>query len=204
MIKQITVTGRIILNKYKKLSLVYVEDLLQFISNLNFSITPLNIIKKINFNLLRKSRGLIISGGGDIHKVSKNKIDKVRDNIELKLYNFFKKKNKPILAICRGHQLLINFNGGTLKIIKNHVKKNHDLKISNSRFLKTRKINVNSFHKYGTLNNLDGFNKVGFHKDGTIEIHEHKTKKILCFMFHPERQMKSKKEVFRDIIKFFK
>ena len=74
MTKQLTVTGRIITNKYKKLSIVYDQDLLDFVSKLNFSITPLNLNNKINYSLLKKSKGLIISGGGDIYKISKKKI----------------------------------------------------------------------------------------------------------------------------------
>lgn len=204
MTKQLTVTGRIITNKYKKLSIVYDQDLLDFVSKLNFSITPLNLNNKINYSLLKKSKGLIISGGGDIYKISKKKIDKIRDNIELKLYNYFKKNNKPILAICRGYQLIINFNAGTIKKIKNHVRKSHDLNVINSNFISLRKINVNSFHNFGLFNNVNNFKKIAFHKDGSIEILEHKTKKILCVMFHPERVMKSKKNILSDMVKFFK
>ena len=204
MTKQLTVTGRIITNKYKKLSIVYDQDLLDFVSKLNFSITPLNLNNKINYSLLKKSKGLIISGGGDIYKISKKKIDKIRDNIELKLYNYFKKNNKPILAICRGYQLIINFNAGTIKKIKNHVRKSHNLNVINSNFISLRKINVNSFHNFGLFNNVNNFKKIAFHKDGSIEILEHKTKKILCVMFHPERVMKSKKNILSDMVKFFK
>ena len=204
MIKQLTVTGRIIVNKYKKLSIVYDKDLLDFVSKLNFTITPLNLDNKINYNLLKESKGLIISGGGDIYKVSKKKIDKIRDDIELKLYNYFKKQNKPILAICRGYQLIINFNGSSVKKIKDHVRKSHDLKIINSKFINLKKINVNSFHKFGLFNNVNNFKKTGFHNDGSIEILEHKTKKILCVMFHPERTMKSQKKIFSEIIKFLR
>ena len=204
MTKQLTVTGRIITNKYKKLSIVYDQDLLDFVSKLNFSITPLNLNNKINYSLLKKSKGLIISGGGDIYKISKKKIDKIRDNIELKLYNYFKKNNKPILAICRGYQLIINFNAGTIKKIKNHVRKSHNLNVINSNFISLRKINVNSFHNFGLFNNVNNFKKIAFHKDGSIEILEHKTKKILCVMFHPERVMKSKKSILSDMVKFFK
>ena len=41
-------------------------------------------------------------------------------------------------------------------------------------------------------------------KDGSIEIAEHKKKKILCLMFHPERAMKSQQQILKSIKKFFK
>ena len=40
--------------------------------------------------------------------------------------------------------------------------------------------------------------------DGSIEIAAHKSKKILCLMFHPERTMKSKSLILNSIKKFFK
>lgn len=204
MIKQLTVTGRIIINKQKKMSIIYDQELLDFVSKLNFSITPLNLNNNINYDLLKQSKGLIMSGGGDIYNVSKKKIDKIRDNIELKLYNYFKKNNKPILAICRGFQLVINFNGGTIKKIRNHVRKSHDVKVIKSNYIRLKKINVNSFHKFGLFDNVNDFRKTGVHRDGSIEILEHKTKKILCVMFHPERMMKSKIKIFSEIVKFFR
>ena len=39
--------------------------------------------------------------------------------------------------------------------------------------------------------------------DGSIEIAEHKNKKILCLMFHPERSMVSKKIILKYLKNFF-
>ena len=48
-----------------------------------------------------------MTGGGDIYKYSKKKMINM-NNFEIKLFNYFYKANKPILAICRGYQLIMN------------------------------------------------------------------------------------------------
>ena len=68
---------------------------------------------------LKQLDGLLLIGGEDIsstcfnNKPSENK----RDDFEIKIYNFFKKLNRPILGICRGLQLINVAEGGTLKNI---------------------------------------------------------------------------------------
>ena len=66
--------------------------------------------------------GLVLHGGVDISSSSYNEkpindeflVDKKRDNYELKLIELCFKKNKPILGICRGAQILNVFLGGSL------------------------------------------------------------------------------------------
>ncbi len=80
--------------------------------------------------------GILFSGGNDIgprrygQEINgAEEISEARDNFELILMQRFLKTNKPILAICRGHQLLNVFMGGTLF---------QDLKHSNREVLKHR------------------------------------------------------------------
>ena len=113
------------------------------------------------------------------------------------------KKNKPILAICRGFQLIADIHGIKLEKINNHVRKFHSLKIGKSKFIKDKTLKVNSYHNYCIKNLPKSFVKVSNTKDGSIEIAEHKSKKILCLMFHPERKMKSKKKILKSIKNFF-
>ena len=68
--KYLTVTGKIKLNKYGKIELTYDQELLNFLNKLNFNISVLNTDKKLNYKALKKSKGLIISGGGNIYKIS--------------------------------------------------------------------------------------------------------------------------------------
>ena len=74
MMKYLTVTGKININKYGKKELLYDEEILKFINELNFNISVLSFNKKIDLRSLKKSNGLILTGGGDIYKYSKKKL----------------------------------------------------------------------------------------------------------------------------------
>ena len=203
--KSIILSSKLIIDKYGKVNFLTDEDLLNYINKLGLNILPLSIKKnQINSENLRLAKGLILSGGGDIYKYKKNKINKLRDSIEIKLFNYFSKKNLPILLICRGFQLMIDMHKIKLFKQKNHVRKSHLLKLSNSKFLKHSKLSVNSYHNYSIKKLPVNYINVASTKDGSIEIAEHKSKKILGLMFHPERNMKSKELVLKSIKNFFK
>ena len=203
--KSIILSSKLIIDKYGKVNFLTDEDLLNYINKLGLNILPLSIKKnQINTENLRLANGLILSGGGDIYKYKKNKINKLRDSIEIKLFNYFFKKNLPILLICRGFQLMIDMHKIKLFKQKNHVRKSHLLKLSNNKFLKHSKLSVNSYHNYSIKKLPVNYINVASTKDGSIEIAEHKSKKILGLMFHPERNMKSKDLVFKSIKNFFK
>ena len=203
--KSIILSSKLIIDKYGKVNFLTDEDLLNYINKLGLNILPLSIKKnQINSENLRLAKGLILSGGGDIYKYKKNKINKLRDSIEIKLFNYFSKKNLPILLICRGFQLMIDMHKIKLFKQKNHVRKSHLLKLSNSKFLKHSKLSVNSYHNYSIKKLPVNYINVASTKDGSIEVAEHKSKKILGLMFHPERNMKSKELVLKSIKNFFK
>ncbi len=66
--------------------------------------------------------GVVISGGGDIdpqcygaeRSVYTEGVDAVRDEVELQLARWAVAEDKPLLAICRGHQILNVALGGSL------------------------------------------------------------------------------------------
>lgn len=202
--KSITLSPKIIIDKYQKINFQIDQDLNFFLKELGFSLRPI-VFKRnnVDFKNLENSKGLILAGGGDLYKYKKNKVNKIRDNYEKKLFKYYYKKNKPILAICRGFQLVADIYGIKLEKINNHVKKFHLLKIGKSKFIKDKTLSVNSYHNYCIKDLPKSFIKVSNTKDGSIEIAEHKSKKILCLMFHPERKMKSKKNILKSIKNFF-
>jgi len=202
--KTLTLSSKITIDKHQRINFHIDQDLGNFMNKLNLNLTPISLKKNnIDFKNLEKTNGLILAGGGDLYRYKKNKVNKIRDNYEKKLFRYYFKKNKPILAICRGFQLIADMHGIKLKKINNHVKKFHLLKINKSRFLSDKKLSVNSFHNYSIKELPKNFIKISNTSDGSIEIAEHKFKKILCIMFHPERKMKSSKNIFKSIKNFF-
>jgi len=202
--KTVVLSSKISIDRYKKINFLIDEDLSKFINVLNLELIPISFKKKqINLKHMNTSNGLILAGGGDIYKYNKISINKIRDEYEKRLFKYFLKKNKPILLICRGFQLIADLYGTKLQKIKNHVKKFHLLNVIDSKYIKKSKIKVNSFHNFSIKTLPKDFKIISITKDDSIEIAEHKSKKILCLMFHPERKMPSQKILLKSIKNFF-
>lgn len=176
--------------------------------------------------LVKTTDGLLLTGGGDIDPTlySEEKdeksgsfnpeipmsIDKLRDEIELKLIKHFHKAKKPILGICRGCQLINIFFGGTLhqdlsKVLGNtdvHFnpkgekeldKYYHGVKLvkgSNiSRLIKTQIFEVNSFHHQAIDKLGEGLIVSARSSDGIIEAieSERSNQFVLGIQWHPEQ-----------------
>lgn len=203
--KTIILSTRIIIDQYKKISFQIDEDLSNFINYLNLQFLPIGLKKnKLMLDNIKKADGLILAGGGDLFKHHKDKSNLIRDNYEKKLFNYFLKKNKPILTICRGFQLIAQLNKIKLHKINHHVKKNHLLYLKKSKYINYKSLTVNSYHNYCLKELPNEYLNISNTKDGSIEIAEHKYKKILCLMFHPERPMRSQQQILKSIKKFFK
>ena len=202
--KTLLLSPKISIDKHKKINFHIDQDLSNFLNHLQAKIIPI-VLKnyKLDLNSIKSADGLILAGGGDISKKQKTKVNKIRDSYEKKLFKYYYKRNKPILAICRGFQLIVDIYGIKLEKINNHVRKFHSLKIGRSKFIKEKTLKVNSYHNYCIRDLPKSFIKISNTKDGSIEIAEHKSKKILCLMFHPERKMKSKKNILKSIKNFF-
>ncbi len=181
----IAVTPYIYLNKYNKICFSINKEWSGFSSKLNSDILMLCDYSRFKKVVSRKEiKVVVLSGGGDISKIKNTKINKLRDNFEYNLTKYCFKKKIPIIAVCRGFQLLAAQEGCELKKKK---------ETSNSHYIKVKingnynNLRVNSFHKYKIFNLNSNFDVLGKCEDGSIEIASHKKKKLLCLMMHPER-----------------
>lgn len=157
--------------------------------------------------------GLVLIGGTDIHS---NRYGQEmlpteqlpileRDDFEFAFLEMFLERRKPILAICRGHQVLNVLLGGSLiqdipsKLGPVHhlqtpgsVSVAHQVRIEENsllhRVLGATVIDVNSFH-HQTLDKLgSGLQAVGWSEEGLIEVIEHDSHPyLLSVQWHPER-----------------
>jgi len=207
MIKNVFITPKLEFNKYKKIEIILDKDWFSYLNSINLrGFTGFfDKISEINY-LSQYFDGLIVSGGGDVYKNKKTKLNKLRDNFELKLINSFLKNKKTILCICRGFQLYSNHLGNNIfKKNKNHVKTQHTIySVKQNSLFKFKKLNTNSFHNYSiqkTSNKLENF---FISKDGCIEISKLKSKNLFCFMFHPERKNKDQEKINLILRKIFK
>lgn len=147
--------------------------------------------------LIRRLDGLLLTGGGDLDPVRFNGrphpkvygISPERDILELQLIEEILETNKPLMAICRGIQVLNVAFGGTLHThiadqVKNALK--HDWfpgyprdKLAHTVSLKCEsllhdifgadEIPVNSLHHQGIAQVGEGLEAIGFAPDGLVE-----------------------------------
>lgn len=154
--------------------------------------------------------GLLLAGGGDVDPAyfgqenqGSTEIDRPRDAAELALAEAYLSAGKPILGICRGHQVLNIALGGTL--IQDLPA---DLKLFHSQDPDTRADRIHPVRAtegsllcqfYGPLFSVTSTHHqvvdqlgTGLHvtarsEAGLAEAMEHKSLPVLCVQFHPER-----------------
>ncbi|MCB9357091.1 MAG: gamma-glutamyl-gamma-aminobutyrate hydrolase family protein [Calditrichaeota bacterium] len=171
--------------------------------------------------------GLVLIGGVDVQPERYGQIAEAteqtpvpeRDEFEFEFLNVFWEREKPILAICRGFQVLNIFFGGTLvQDIPSHLGPVHHLQspgsttiahsvrleegsLLHSVFGETQ-IDVNSFH-HQTIEKLGrGLKAVGWSDEGLIEVIEHEANScLLAVQWHPERMRDSEQQL--QLFKYF-
>ena len=154
--------------------------------------------------------GLLLTGGGDIEPSlfsaqndGSEDIDYDRDLAELELLGAFLALNKPVLGICRGHQVINVGLGGTLKqhigddLCRFHRRTpDHDgdkvhsvYSVENSWYRETygTVFSVNSSHHQALDRLGEGLTPVLWSESGVIEAVEHASFPIISTQFHPER-----------------
>ncbi len=151
--------------------------------------------------------GLVLVGGDDMDPAlfgQKNThsrgIDRARDNAELALLDAFCGARKPVLAICRGHQVVNVWLGGGLiqdlgpKLVPFHQKEEGDqvhlvrtAEGSLLRRLYGPVFPVNSSHHQGLGQLGRGLAASAWSEAGVIEAVEHASLPLISVQFHPER-----------------
>tara|TARA_B100000787_G_scaffold169685_1_gene161711 strand:- start:1356 stop:1976 length:621 start_codon:yes stop_codon:yes gene_type:complete len=204
MIKKIGITQKMLTTK-NGICFQLDKDWFDYFSKFNAILIPIGF-DKFNDRKIEKLNldGIIVSGGGNIFNLEKNIINFQRDNFEKKIISKFQKKNKPILLVCRGFQLLANSYGSKIIKIDNHVKVMHKIFLLKKLFSeKKNNFITNSFHNYGFKKIGKKFEVLGMSKDGSIEFAKVKKFKTYCMMFHPERYNIDQSSIDKLIKKIF-
>jgi len=131
--------------------------------------------------------GFILSGGNDLcSQVNGGNSFFKRDQLENKILEFVISKRIPLLGVCRGMQVLVEYFGGELMVVEHHVNVLHSLEIKNKDIFSFPK-KVNSFHNYGVRHAPNELEVLAHSKDGFIEAVKHREHRVVGIMWHPER-----------------
>ena len=203
--KKILISPFVEINKHKKIVLSLNLEWFAYLKKLKFKVSIFNPYLSTS-SQIKNIDIIIISGGGDIHKIKKNKINLFRDRFEKKIIKESIKKKIPIIAICRGFQLISSlFNNKAKNLIKTkkHKNTNHLIAFENKNSIYDKnEITVNSYHNIAIKKLNNKFEIIAKSKDDNIEIAQLKNKKILGLMFHPERKNKDQPAIDKIIKKF--
>lgn len=146
--------------------------------------------------------GLLLPGGGDMEpwrygqvNTASRDLEPERDQLELELVDAFTAVEKPVLGICRGHQVLNVFFGGTLlQDLPGHnavdgKDRRHEVRTASSflRDLYGERCMVNSAHHQAVDRLGSGLEALQWTGDGTVEALRHRALPIWGVQWHPER-----------------
>ncbi|MFN2364039.1 MAG: gamma-glutamyl-gamma-aminobutyrate hydrolase family protein [Halarsenatibacteraceae bacterium] len=198
-----------------------------------FIISPINDDEYLS-SALDKCEGVLLTGGGDINPELYEEtqldscmlVNSFRDEFELKVLNLALKKDKPILGICRGLQLINVYYGGSIyqNIDLLNLKKEH-FNLDKEKDFIAHQVNINkASHLYSALNkNMietnslhhqainklgDGLSITAKSEDGLIEGIEVQNKELVfAVQWHPEMMFEKyaeQKNIFSYFIDYIK
>ena len=163
-------------------------------------------VLSMDLTLARACDGLLLPGGGDADPAlygqenrGSNPPDHERDRDELELIGQFMAQGKPILGICRGHQMLNIALGGTLVQDLPDERHRHDAEADADRIHRVRSVHPlmtgllgenfvsNSAHHQAVDRLGEGLCVTCVSEDGVIEGIAHENGRVLGVQFHPER-----------------
>ena len=160
-------------------------------------------------SLLGKLDGIVFSGGPDLDPAEYGEdilngtvsVDAVRDRSDLLFARAALASGKPVLAICRGEQLMNVVLGGTLyqdipaqvdTVIK-HSGEDHRIGVEKGSVLYglfgQDSLTVNSSHHQAVKDVAPGSRVTAYSPDGIVEAYENGN--VLAVQFHPERMVQT-------------
>lgn len=195
--KKILITQRVIVDKNTKERRDCLDQ--RWIKFFNLcNIVPIVIPNVIKFSEYLKQidfDGVVLSGGNCLYKYGGDA--KERDLLEKEILKYCIVENIPIIGVCRGMQVIQDYF--KIKLVKVY-----DQVLENQKIIyKRRFINVNSFHEYGTFQNIDEFKVLAYSEEKLIKSIIHNNLPIMGLMWHPERYKKFKKIDIDLFVKMF-
>jgi putative glutamine amidotransferase len=179
--------------------------------------------------LANRMDGLLLTGGEDVHPgrydqavlYHNGAIAEARDDFEIGLLKAFFRTGKPVLAVCRGIQVLNVAMGGTLyQDLPSQINQFHhsqraatttathrirlDERSRIAQAVGTACLEVNSHHHQAVDRVADELTAMGWSEEGVVEAVEHKGEPyIVGVQWHPERlaaAQSTQHRIFADFV----
>lgn len=125
-------------------------------------------------------QAVVLSGGNDIGTCPE------RDATEIALLDYAGDHDLPLLAICRGMQMMACYAGATLQPVNGHAATRHSLQVPAS--FNDLPTEVNSYHDWALNGCPAGYEIIASASDGILEAIRHLNRPWEGWMWHPERE----------------
>lgn len=139
--------------------------------------------------------GILLTGGNSLAAYGGNAAE--RDRTDRQIIQWAIENQIPVYGFCRGMQSIIDYFGGKLEQVQNHVALRHDVSGEWGN------LNVNSYHNQAALQVPPGLIVTAESGDGVIEAVRHRNYPIAAAMWHPEREQPFVQEDIRRIQELF-
>ena len=135
--------------------------------------------------------GVILTGGNDLASASPGPLSERRDAFERRLLAGAIARKIPVLAVCRGSQLVAETFGAGLARVAGHAGVRHRIRFERGTRMGAAFADlpeVNSYHGWAPTKVPDGFALVAAAEDGTVEAFEDRARGVYAHLWHPERE----------------
>ena len=133
-------------------------------------------------------QGIVLTGGNSLVKFGGNAPE--RDHCEKTLLEWAIRERRPVWAVCRGMQFVLDYFGITLVPLDGYIKKPFTpihTPISEISRISGKTSVVTTYCQYGAKNVSTPFVATTINRDGVILAAEHDSLPIFCQMWHSER-----------------
>lgn len=136
-------------------------------------------------------QGVVLTGGNDLaHLPGASNPAPERDTVERGLLEYAQARQLPVLAVCRGAQMMNVFLGGTVSAVEGHITCRHAVSLSDTLAPLSGLQEVNSFHGWGLRSaelNVSS-QSAAVAADDTVEAFFHTALPWIGLLWHPERE----------------
>jgi gamma-glutamyl-gamma-aminobutyrate hydrolase PuuD len=153
----------------------------RFLHACGLSPLPIPNVPEVALEMFRRTdlAGLVLTGGNDLAAVGGNAPE--RDRTENALVDEAESRGLPVLAVCRGMQLIQHRHGIALSRIEGHVAPRQTIAI------RGKETEVNSYHCFGARESRPPLEVWAVAGDGVIKAVRHASRPTTGIMWHPER-----------------
>lgn len=127
-----------------------------------------------------RPHAVLLSGGNDLASHGGDAPE--RDATEQRLLARALAGQRPLFAICRGMQLLLDAGGVALERVDGHIATRHALQVDGQPH------SVNSYHSWAARHVPAGYQALAHAEDGVLEAMRHQSHALTAVMWHPERE----------------